>query len=224
MSDYDVFVYPHTSGNRPYKVKMAKKNALKPLQNLVGGLIEIVYPVNYSEANTNIFIVNEEGLIKELEVNPYFPQYVGTVLMADVTFVVDEEEEDDEEISADAITLMKGFMGYATEQGFADEVSQHVGALKHQAFADSDLDDVISTFPPNMTPLFENFKEGNIDVGQLMQAIKEGYGVENLTVMSDSTGRTKQWEEAASQAGMDVTALDLDAQQMKQAKDFLNEK
>ena len=49
---------------------------LEQLQKWVGGLIEYAY----AEQLNKRVIVNEEGLIEGLPVNPHFPQFVGPVI------------------------------------------------------------------------------------------------------------------------------------------------
>ena len=51
---------------------------LKDFQSAVGGYIEVAG----NDEQGRFIIVNEEGLIKGLPVNPYFPWLVGNVVVA----------------------------------------------------------------------------------------------------------------------------------------------
>mgnify|MGYP000589402962 CR=1 FL=1 len=66
-----------------------RENSLKELQNLVGGFIEMVRPHNAGGhlQDDEIFIVNEEGLLHNLDTNPTYPFFVGPVVkMKDADF------------------------------------------------------------------------------------------------------------------------------------------
>lgn len=56
-----------------YPIELNEKNSLETLQKLVGGLIEVVHLVKHGEQKGHDLIINEEGLLLELPINPFSP-------------------------------------------------------------------------------------------------------------------------------------------------------
>lgn len=80
MNTVDVTVLG-TDGSET-KAKVSRDTMLTDLQNLVGGYIEMVKPHQHRNLNDDeIYIVNEEGLIHNLEPNPLAGGLVGDVVL-----------------------------------------------------------------------------------------------------------------------------------------------
>lgn len=74
---YRYIIY-HENG-RKQALESQKRLKLGMLQKIVGGFIECVQgDLNGKPA---LFVVDEEGLLKERSRNPHLPQFVGTVIM-----------------------------------------------------------------------------------------------------------------------------------------------
>lgn len=68
-----------------------KKSTLKSLQKAVGGYIESVYPKGLGKPY--IFVCNEEGLIKNLPVNPTASYLFGNTIYGNVVVLQEGENE-----------------------------------------------------------------------------------------------------------------------------------
>ena len=57
------------------RIEKKKKMSLEQMQEVVGGYIEQV-----TLENKQTFIVNEEGRLRHLPVNPFYPDFVGNII------------------------------------------------------------------------------------------------------------------------------------------------
>ena len=72
---------------------------LEDVQSMVGGLIELVYPTNGTPAMMGIdddaqYIVNEEGLLKGLKVNPIGSEIVGQPIVGNLVILTGKAKLD----------------------------------------------------------------------------------------------------------------------------------
>ena len=72
---------------------------LEDVQSMVGGLIELVYPKNGTPAMMGIpddaqYIVNEEGLLKGLKVNPIGSEIVGQPIVGNLVILTGKAKLD----------------------------------------------------------------------------------------------------------------------------------
>ena len=72
---------------------------LEDVQSMVGGLMELVYPRNGTPAMMGIdddaqYIVNEEGLLKGLKVNPIGSEIVGQPIVGNLVILTGKAKLD----------------------------------------------------------------------------------------------------------------------------------
>ena len=77
----------------------ARELKLEDVQSMVGGLIELVYPKNGTPAMMGIpddaqYIVNEEGLLKGLKVNPIGSEIVGQPIVGNLVILTGKAKLD----------------------------------------------------------------------------------------------------------------------------------
>jgi len=77
MKEYEAIRYTAQGSEDLITIK-----AFKQLQEIVDGYIEVV-----PKGQGFSFIVNEEGMLKNLPVNPIVPRFVGTVILIKDTYL-----------------------------------------------------------------------------------------------------------------------------------------